>query len=566
MYSNHRLDTPPPPPQFRRPWSPDPYEPLPSISTTRYNLASSAELSRQYQLHDEHDYSSFSHVPHARREASDISVEDLDLADYARRLRSQENEDPYPSFPSSRHEPFPFHCRDSLQLPSLVSRGPTLSSHAHSTPITSPRQESYSLPPTAYHSTQARSPAHSVDPYIVSPSTANSEVDVSQFPPWSRGWFSSRSPLAYDLDLDFPLPPSHLPTAKPKHKSIFDPSYVHSSYPDLPSSNGGDFDSSHEFVPWGTDLEQSSSPKLDPETKEERLRMLQREFGDIGKPKESDDPFLDENGRPLVGTVDKNGTLVTQGTKKRTAVRMLQILLAGGACVPAIYAALLIKPNEPPPPANKPPAFVLYVTSTLTFLLLCYMFFIRPCCCRKRRHTPYNPLGNGMMVLPVPNAGKQGNKKNAKKDKKGKHQGAVQVNLIVDPQAFAPPREEASSDDEDGWVPGGYDPHSKTKPRRKRKRRGIFEGLAMEEEWKRARGWARKVAVVDVVGMVLWGAVFVYILIGKRCPAGGFEGGECNAYNVSSACACLLCVAFGVSVFFDVKDLHTSKVSPRTRM
>ena len=42
-------------------------------------------------------------------------------------------------------------------------------------------------------------------------------------------------------------------------------------------------------------------------------------------------------------------------------------------------------------------------------------------------------------------------------------------------------------------------------------------------------------------------------------------GYRCNAYNVSSAAACFLCVAFGVSVFFDVKDLHASKVSPRTR-
>ena len=43
------------------------------------------------------------------------------------------------------------------------------------------------------------------------------------------------------------------------------------------------------------------------------------------------------------------------------------------------------------------------------------------------------------------------------------------------------------------------------------------------------------------------------------------HGYRCNAYNVSSAAACFLCVAFGVSVFFDVKDLHASKVSPRTR-
>jgi len=42
-------------------------------------------------------------------------------------------------------------------------------------------------------------------------------------------------------------------------------------------------------------------------------------------------------------------------------------------------------------------------------------------------------------------------------------------------------------------------------------------------------------------------------------------GGKCNAYNTSSAAACLLCVAFGVSVFFDVKDLYNSKTNPRTR-
>jgi hypothetical protein len=41
---------------------------------------------------------------------------------------------------------------------------------------------------------------------------------------------------------------------------------------------------------------------------------------------------------------------------------------------------------------------------------------------------------------------------------------------------------------------------------------------------------------------------------------------RCNAYNVSSAAACLLSIAFGVSTFFDVKDLYASKLSPRTRV
>lgn len=41
---------------------------------------------------------------------------------------------------------------------------------------------------------------------------------------------------------------------------------------------------------------------------------------------------------------------------------------------------------------------------------------------------------------------------------------------------------------------------------------------------------------------------------------------RCNAYNVASAGACFLGLVFGLSVFFDVKDLHQSRASPRTRI
>lgn len=40
---------------------------------------------------------------------------------------------------------------------------------------------------------------------------------------------------------------------------------------------------------------------------------------------------------------------------------------------------------------------------------------------------------------------------------------------------------------------------------------------------------------------------------------------RCDAYNLATAASCLLCVAFGFSVFFDIKDLHASNMSPRTR-
>jgi hypothetical protein len=72
--------------------------------------------------------------------------------------------------------------------------------------------------------------------------------------------------------------------------------------------------------------------------------MLEREFGRHGKGrgdagKEGD--FLDENGKPLIGTVDEKGQLVTQGPKKRSATRCVQVLLALAASVPSIYAALV---------------------------------------------------------------------------------------------------------------------------------------------------------------------------------------------------------------------------------
>jgi len=142
--------------------------------------------------------------------------------------------------------------------------------------------------------------------------------------------------------------------------------------------------------------------------------------------------------------------------------------------------------------------------------------------------------------------------------------GDIHVNLIVDPRTFERRSEESDEDVDEEWdggIPGGYGNGNKKKRVR---RRGVFEGLAMEEDWKRSRAWAKKLAFFDVFGVVLWGAVFIFILIGKRCPSGGFEG-WCNAYNVSTAASCLLSVAFALSTFFDVKDLHASKVSPRSR-
>lgn len=478
----------------RRPWSPDPYDPLPSIT----------------------------HVHHSRQDPSDVSVEALDLA--------AEPVSPLPTVPSSSR----YHSRRHFSLP----------------------------PPS--DTTFAR-PVQSVD----------SEIDISRFPVWSRDWYTSTKSiprLNSPPDIYTPLPVSQFNfSANP---SPFDLAYKHKEGPSVYEHLSSPFahDASRDILPWSSDPSNNGTP-LDASVKEERIRMLEHEFGPQNKSKSHSNiqDGLDENGNPVIGSVDEKGKLVTQGPKKRIALRVLQIFLTLAAGVPSIYAALVIKPIGTPPPSGKPPAFVLYILSVITLPLLLYCFLFRPCCCqgRRRKSSLDDPLGGGMMVLPVQAIpGKNKREKGKRGGKKGANaeQDNVHVNLIVDPHMFRKDDDDDESDDAE-WnesTPGTYD-RGPGRKKRTTRRRSVFVGLAMEEDWKRARSFAKKLSALDVAGLTLWGAAFVFILIGTRCPAGSF-GGWCNAYNVSSAAACLLSVAFGASTFLDVKDLHDSKMSPRTRV
>lgn len=132
-----------------------------------------------------------------------------------------------------------------------------------------------------------------------------------------------------------------------------------------------------------------------------------------------------------------------------------------------------------------------------------------------------------MMVLPVqgPPGGKS--KKN-KKDPKGGD--GVQVNLIVDPGMFNHDLDEDDEDEEtsesEQTIPGTYSERSRRSRRRRRaaKRRSIFAGLAVEAQWKHARAMLKWGMAADVLMVFAWAAEFGYILIGKRCPSGGFNG------------------------------------------
>jgi hypothetical protein len=122
-------------------------------------------------------------------------------------------------------------------------------------------------------------------------------------------------------------------------------------------------------------------------------------------------------------------------------------------------------------------------------------------------------------VLPI--QGLQGDKK--KKGKKGKQeQGNVQVNLIVDPTMFGPP---VGQDDEES---ANFDEHFSSSSHsglgKRQKRRSVFEGLALEEQWKLARRDLKLMLLYDTAGLLLWSVEFVWILVRERCPPGGFNG------------------------------------------
>ncbi|KAI8989699.1 hypothetical protein BD414DRAFT_314137 [Trametes punicea] len=580
MYSDYQLESPPPVSRFRRPWSPDPYDPLPSSANARH-------LS-----HDAYNPAVALYAgPEQRREPSDVSVEALDLADYARTLNRNHHSlsqqpafQPYDAYPPSPQSSRPLARTDSLSPPSLVSASASSSQSLSFSPH-SPLRRPFSLPAPSV-------PAHSLhshpstaqrllalqEPQIVRP---ESEIDIAQFPSFTRGWYAQDRMGSLHGLLPFASPKARGSGDDLQKRSPFDPAYtfehdpVRDPYSSPPptypygSSYGSQsrYSRDHGLVPWGSDPPDGERP-VDPETKEERLRMLEREFGGKGGAAKNGG-----NGERLIGSVDDRGRLITEGPKKRLAVRWLQALLALTASISSIYAALIIKPPSPAPPANKLPAYLLYVLSVVTFLGCTFLFLIYPCCCgaRKPKGAAYTEGPGGMMVLPVP--GFPGGQKKKGKKGKGPPSEGVQVNLIVDPTMFGRDSERGRDEDEDGngeddaseALPGSYTGSSSAGARRRSpRRRGIFAGLAMEEQWRKARKSLKWGTTVDVFAMLLWGMEFVVILLGKRCPVGGFDG-WCDAYNLATAAACLLCLTFAWSMFFDVKDLHASRTSPRTR-
>lgn len=170
-------------------------------------------------------------------------------------------------------------------------------------------------------------------------------IDISHFPKWSRGWYNSNNSSKHHLshigadvnDIYTPIPPSRFNSSK-------NAGYAYDSYgsPPPPISSLG-HESSRDLLPWSMDPPEYGPP-LDPVLKEERMRMLEQEFGSKGNKDKGTDfgrDLMDDDGKPLIGTVDAKGNLVTPGPKRRILIRILELVLAAGACIPAIYAAVV---------------------------------------------------------------------------------------------------------------------------------------------------------------------------------------------------------------------------------
>ncbi|KAG8920283.1 hypothetical protein FRC01_000841, partial [Tulasnella sp. 417] len=231
------------------------------------------------------------------------------------------------------------------------------------------------------------------------------DYDIRRFPKWSRDWYSNT--LNGTTKNDAPTFPNTGPQESdlgvwPPQAAPTYPTYPYSSQ--YPQSSTQDVNSG-STLPWGNSASHLTNPDDQPQyvsdsVKEERMRMLEREFGNKnGKGKEK----MDDGTQ--IGSVDGQGVLIPSGPRRRTAARWTQTILACGGAAAGIYGAVAIHPATPAPPAGKPPAYAMYVPSVVTFVFMVWFFHIRPCMRSRKRGKPdkytqkMDPAG--MMVLPI---------------------------------------------------------------------------------------------------------------------------------------------------------------------
>ncbi|SPC60959.1 uncharacterized protein UHOD_01681 [Ustilago sp. UG-2017b] len=336
--------------------------------------------------------------------------------------------------------------------------------------------------------------------------------------------------------------------------------------------------------PYGPSYPYGPTQGLNDYVKEERIRMLEKEFGTRVKHKgkskgadgaDSDDDEVDDQpAETPLGGVDEKGRLKLPRHKIRIATRWFQCIVSLVAAGCGIGGFIVIRPAEKAPPSGTLPSFVLYGVSALSTIICFWLFAFKPCCRSNREAAAGVPgaAGNGMIIPVMSGGGGPGGKppKGMFGKKKAIGTQGTTVNLIVDPALLGGGKRSSDSDlssdsDSDESLRGD----DRRRRRRKKKRAaklGMLGNMKLQARWRVARTSLKWHCAWDCVLCLMWGAASLMALgVGKKCPSGTAEG-WCNLYNGAIACAVIATVLWLVAIYCDVVGLRVSKVPPKARI
>ncbi|QRV99872.1 hypothetical protein RhiJN_27891 [Ceratobasidium sp. AG-Ba] len=469
------------------------------------------------------------------QQATDASVEALDLAQYSSRLNAQSQHQAYQPQPAYYHPASYPQSAYPYTAPAPQSHAPP-AQYDYAQP-TAPREQSRSPPrdfvdygPFSYSGVREVSPPPARIPPPAQPRLASNSPRVQ--PPRHESPISPRSPR------------ERLPWASEagNEHDLGEPDPV---FPPSPSSPRRS-DSAHAFP---FNVQQSAALESNAHTATSET-LHTPDPPNAAKSYFSPDPEANEHKKDWgvhegerPGDIGPDGKLISNGPRLRIAVRTLEALTAAGAVTACIYAFAVPKPNPAAPPASKPAVYVITALGFLTLLGMGYIYIIRGCFGVGRKDDDH---GSHAMVLPI------SHHRGGRKGKKGrKGDDSVQVNLIVSPSMLSPGKRESN------LTPGV--PWSEQQAANSS---GVFTSFERE----RARLSARKglwwALGLDVLGAVVWTVGFVLAMIGPRCPPGGYSG-WCDAYNGGIACTAIAIALFVTSAVLVVRDLMVSRRSDR---
>lgn len=354
---------------------------------------------------------------------------------------------------------------------------------------------------------------------------------LPDFPNWSRTWYNGH------LSAD-----GHAYTAVPP-----------------PSGQSGW--ESESYGRYGHFPSPYTNNNVNDHVKEERIRMLEKEFGQQNLNHDEADAHKELVRKEIsVGGFDADGRPVLPCRKLAFVTRCLQCLLSLIAAGCGIGGFALVHPALKAAPFGTLPAFAMYTVSAISAVACLWTFVLKPCCAGSRQRDALNEMEGGVGNMMVPMAAGGGFKGKRKKHKKGKQQQATFVNIILDPAMFLHDTTESLSDSCD-------DAENKRRSKKKRKskhqsRTNKLAKLRSRAQWRIVRRALKWECACDVALCTLWTAAAVFAIgFGKTCPAGTAEG-WCDLYNGAVACTVLAFISCLVAIYCDAVRLKASRRAP----